>query len=307
MKKLLSWRWLALLALATLLAACNPPQASVLGPADTTPTADVTATPSPTPRPVNTLSGASYMCADPESTDPSYIHLGDVRVTAVQFALAYPSVLLPNTTAGKPYKLPANTQTLGGPPVNPNVMEPGGGYGFFICNTSKTASHTIQGVTVKIEQFAPYADKASMWQFCDGFYQRPTGAQYGGCGGAFPADEALHATFASDATTGASVTVLDSDTVDLPESSAPPLPISLGPGQQLIVNVGLTPPTAVGTYTFGFYLNFDNGQPVKISTMAPTLFDPAATKWTAQACMQATMLSQIPTSDTSGKYVCQEQ
>jgi hypothetical protein len=302
------WRWMMLFVLSLLVAGCSTSQ-SALGDVMLTPTAAATDTPTvtPTPRPVSTITGESYLCADPTSTDPSYIHIGDVRVTPVQFALAYPSVLLPNATAGKPYKLPANTQSLGGPPVNPNVTEPGGGYGFFICNTSKTASHTIEDVVVRIEQFAAYTDSAAMWQFCDGFYQRPTGAQYGGCGGAFPADEAVHATFAADATTGASVTAAPSDSTNLPDGAAPPLPISLAPGQQLIINVGLTPPLASGTYTFGFYLMFDGGQPVHISSMAPTLFDSAATKLTAQACVATAMLNQIPTSDTTGKYICQEQ
>jgi hypothetical protein len=305
------WRWLTLLLLALFVAGCDAPQASVLDvyatpTVEATETGTPTITASPTPRPVSTITGESYMCADPTSTDPSYIRFGDIRVTPVQFAVAYPSVLLPSTTAGKPYKLPADVQTLGGPPVNPDVTEPGGGYGFIICNTSTTASHTIQDVAVKIEQFTAYTDAAATWQFCDGFYQRPTGAMYGGCGGGFNLDVPVHATFAADATTGATVTATPSTSTNLPDGVAPPLPIMLGPGQQLIVNVGLTPPTTAGTYTFGFYLIFDDGQPVQISTMAPTLFDAAATRWTALACTQDE-LSQISTSDTSGKYVCQEQ
>lgn len=310
MRQFKNWRWLTLsvMLLTLFVAGCDAPQASVLD-ANETPTAGATDTPTvtPPPRPVSTITGESYLCPDPTSTDPSYVHYGDIRISQVQFALAYPSVLLPNTTTGKPYKLPANTQSLGGPPVNPTVTEPGGGYGFTICNTSTTASHTIQDVVVKIEQFTAYTDPAATWQFCDGFYQRPSGANYGGCGGAFAADEPIHAVFAPNDTTGATATAVPTTSTDLSDSAAPPLPITLGPGQQLVVNIGLTPPLIAGTYTFGFYLIFDSGQPQAISKMTPTLFDSAATKWTAQACTQTAALSQIPASDTSNKYVCEEQ
>src|SRR5690349_21296601 len=98
MRQFRHWRWLtlAVLLLTLFVAGCDAPQASVLD-LGVTPTVDATETPSvtPTPRPVSTITGDVYTCPDPTNTDPAYIHYGDVRVSAVQFALAYPSVLLP--------------------------------------------------------------------------------------------------------------------------------------------------------------------------------------------------------------------
>ena len=229
-----------------------------------------------------------------------------VRVTAVQFALAYPSVLLPNTTAGAPYKLPADTATLNGLPVNPMVTEPGGGYGFIICNTSQTASHTIQDVVVSIAQFTGYTGRLRPGSSATAFTSAPREQLWwlwwrlprrrvGPCHVCPRCDDRGERHGAP---------IHHNRRTRHPGAAAADL---AGPGQQLIINVGLTPPAAAGTYSFGFSLVFDDGQPQLISTMAPTLFDSAAAKWTAQACTDASMLSQIPASDTSGKYVCQEQ
>ncbi|HEV8190996.1 MAG TPA: hypothetical protein VGP82_05865, partial [Ktedonobacterales bacterium] len=78
---------------------------------------------------------------------------------------------------GKPYTFPADqSQLRSGPPVNPGRVDFVGGYAFTVCNTSRTAAHTSKSVAVKIEQFAPYTGTANTWQFCDGYYQRSTGA-----------------------------------------------------------------------------------------------------------------------------------
>src|SRR5262249_28118550 len=139
-------------------------------------------------------------CApDPRDTRP-YYPLGDLVVSPVALALAYPSQQLPAGTPLAPVKL--TTTELdhafpGGPPVNPRLQEPGAGYAFSVCNTALDRSHVLQRVGVTIESFTPYTSQLSAWQYCDGFYERPGPATYGGCGGAFPADEYLHATFAA--------------------------------------------------------------------------------------------------------------
>jgi hypothetical protein len=129
----------------------------------------------------------------------------------------------------------------------------------------------------------------------------PQGPFTGGSGGGLQVDEALHATFPVDGAAGASVTAVQTST-GTPQ--IPPLPVSLGPGQALILNVGLTRPKANGYYTFGFSVAFDGKPPVHISTMEPTLFDTKAVRWGGQACTKPAMLQQIPTSNPDAKYVC---
>jgi hypothetical protein len=72
----------------------------------------------------------------------------------------------------------------------------------------------------------------------------------------------------------------------------------------LIIVIDVTTPTAPGTYTFSFGLNYDSVTDAPISTMQPTLFDSAAVKWSGANCNMSTILSQIPTSDPTGGYVC---
>jgi hypothetical protein len=66
----------------------------------------------------------------------------------------------------------------------------------------------------------------------------------------------------------------------------------------------MTTPSTPGTYTFAFALSYDSVTDAPISTMLPTIFDSSAVKWTGGACAKPTLLSQIPASDTTGKYVC---
>ncbi len=164
--------------------------------AATTPTAQPAASPTATPKPAAKRTGPLHTC-DPVDSRIAYIHIGDLRVTPVGDGLSYPSTMLSIASAGKPYKLPDPPNSLGGTLANPSLKEGGSGYAFTICNTSKTASHVINGVNVKLEQFAAYSDPANTWQFCDGYYNRTKGAFSGGCGGGFQFDETLHATFAA--------------------------------------------------------------------------------------------------------------
>jgi putative zinc finger protein len=273
------------------------------------PTATIqpTNTPLPTLQPTQvTPNGAitsGHPCGQGTSSD---VYIGDLRVSRVNFLMGYPAYELPTTLATtQPYKLPAQLpQDANGepnPPVNPSPN-----YGFVVCNTSSTASHVLVGVTVRVAAFSAYNGTLNTWQSCDGTYQRPNGMSGAGCGGGYSADEFLRASFATNATTGAQVTASQVSTGSTTDNgpTATALPISLGPGQALLFSVEVTLPTAPGTYSFAFGLNYDSVTSAPISTMQPTLFDSAAVKWTGQNCTKPELLSQIPTSDTTNKYIC---
>lgn len=274
------------------------------GPALTgTPTA--TTLPTPTTQPTEAPTAATigvvdsgHPCSADTSGQTSYVRIGDLEVSQVGFALAYPANKLPsNLDPSKPYQLPDNLPNPPNPPVNPT-----GGYSLTVCNTSGSASHVIRSLTVGIAAFSAYSGPLNTYMFCDTFYQRPNGPSGGGCGGGMTLDEQLRASFAANATSGAQVTTTQDNSFS--GLNAPPLPVSLGPGQMLIIALRVIMPTAPGTYTFAFGLNYDTSTAAPISTMQPTLFDSAAAKWTGSNCTKPALLSQIPASDTTGKYVC---
>jgi hypothetical protein len=273
--------------------------------ATTQPTATIqpTATPQPTTITANGAINSGHPCVQNSSSD---VYIGDLRVSRVNFLMGYPAYELPATLAAtQPYQLPAHLPVdangTPNPPVNPYPN-----YGFMVCNTSSATSHVLVGVTVRIAAFSAFNGILNTWQMCDGSYQRPIGAGGGGCGGGYAADEFLKASFAANATTGSQVTATQVSTGSTGPTgpTATPLPISLGPGQMLIFSLSLTLPTAPGTYTFAFGLNYDAVTAAPISTMQPTIFDSAAVKWNGQNCTKPTLLSQIPASDTTNRYVC---
>ncbi len=269
----------------------------------TTATATATATPPPTQ---NTTVGAvnsGHPCSSDTSGQTSYVQIGDLKVSQVSFSLAYPANELPaNLDPSKPYRLPNNLPNPPNPPVNPTSN-----YSLTICNTSSSTSHVIRSLTVGIAAFTAYSGTLNTYMFCDPSYQRANGITGGGCGGGYTLDEQLQASFAANATTGAQVTTTQVSTGNAGYNQngqlGPPLPVSLGPGQMLVIVVDVTAPTAPGTYTFAFGLNYDSVTSAPISTMQPTLFDSAAVKWSGANCTP-TMVNQIPTSDPTGGYVC---
>jgi hypothetical protein len=271
----------------------STPTATTLPTATTQPTA----TPQPTQNTTVGVVNSGHPCSTDTSGRTSYVYIGDLKVSKVDFANAYPANELPaNLDPAKPYQLPGNLPNPPNPSVNPEPW-----YDLTVCNTSNTTSHVIRSLTVRIAAFTPYSGTLNSYMFCDGYYQRPNGVSGGGCGGGLAADEWLRADFAANATAGAQVTATqDGSNI----GNAPPLPVSLGPGQMLFIAIRMTPPTAPGTYTFAFGLNYDSVTPARISTMLPTIFDSAAVKWTGSNCTKPALLSQIPASDTTGKYVC---
>src|SRR5690242_1309653 len=162
-----------------LLVGCAQPSS---GQTTSTVAAAPTATTQPTPIATHGALTSGHPCETDASGQVSYVQIGDLKVSQVHFTLAYPSLQLPSNLDGsKPYKLPANAYDPPNPPVNPNVNS-GAGYGFTVCNTSSTASHTIAGVTTSISAFQPYVGQLNVWQFCDSVYASPDGLGGGGCG-----------------------------------------------------------------------------------------------------------------------------
>lgn len=285
--------------LCLLLAACGTSGTPSAG---ATTTATATASPTSTP-PDNPA------CAALTRGGAQVTRSGDLLVSQpVVSAIAYPAKMLPDGTPLKPLQL-ADGQSLpnnfpNSPITNPYLDEQhDGGYGFTICNDSMTQSHTLNSVAVSITGFTAYTGQLSSWQFCDGDYSRAHGASFGGCGGGFGYGEALHASFASGATTGAQVTATQTATGE----GAGPLPVTLAPGKMLDILLGMTVPTTAGQYTFQVALAQDGGSPAPAAAMAPVLLAPIAHKWTGQACTTPSMLAQIPTAtDPVTYWICPE-
>lgn len=299
--------WIGLSVLILAIAGCG---ASPSPTANSTATATATATfpsaPTATPVPTANLAQVNPACRpQPHDTD-TYYQIGDLVVRQVDFALVYPSKMLPDGTPLKPFLLPSERGITGGPPTDPILKENPGGYLFTVCNGSFTQSHVLTNVSVQIASVTSYTGQLNAWNFCDGYFVRPSGAQYGGCGGGLAADEYLHATFAADAGFGASVVAAQTGTGTPPGGgTTPPLPITLKPGMLISVNVGITAPTSPGQYAFAFAVSVDGADPVYFSTTTPTLLAPIAHKWTGQACLTAAMQQQIPpATNPPAYYIC---
>src|SRR5689334_1735467 len=90
------------------------------------------------------------------------------------------------------------------------MTEPGG-YRFHVCNVG-AQPHVLQGITVRVDAFAAYGGQLNAWQPLDSYYSRRFGV---GCqcgGGAYFADEYLHAAFSAQGTTGATVAATQTKT-----------------------------------------------------------------------------------------------
>lgn len=293
--------------LCLLLAACGTSGTPSAGATTSTVTATTLPSPTATATPQIATPPTSGPCAAFASHPPGagqFVQIGDLIVTPPGFGIDYPAKMLPDGTPLKPLQLasqePAQDFTTS-PPTNPSMHDGGGGYAISLCNASQSQSHTINSVAVSIASLTPYTGQLSSWQYCDGNYSRAHGAFYGGCGGGFAFDEALHATFAANATTGASTTATQVAT----GPGVQPLPVTLTPGKTLDIVIGLTVPTAPGQYAFAFSLSQDGAAPALVGSAQPALFAPIAHKWTGQACTTPDMLAQIPTAtDPVTYWIC---
>jgi hypothetical protein len=314
-----SFRWLSVLALAILLAGCGTSTTRLSGTAATptllpTATPRPTATPSPTPKavPQATLGADGHPCYA-SSVFPAArgANVGDFIAFAGLGNLAYPGSQLPEGLPLKPYKVPSiGAGASNSLPVNPGIGKGASGYNLFLCNASTNASHTINSVTSRIASLIPYTGQLNEHPACDGPYARP-GISGGGCGGGDPIDMTLSAGFPAGAAQGSTATATQDGTPNpfkpwrFEPAVVTPLPITLAPGDGLVIKVTVDVPAASGTYAFDFGFSVDGAAPVFIST-SPVLLAPVAHTWTGKACLTPAMQAQIPPDVTNPPtyYLC---
>lgn len=301
--------WVVLLALMVAMAGCGASSSPVAGVASTpSPSPSALVTPMGTPMPTagqTATPGVAFVACNPSALGGAQ-KLGDLLVTGPSLMnLAYPSYQVPANSPLKPLKLnSASSNPFGRPAdVNPN-LEVGGGYGFVVCNASKTQPHTVQSVLARLAAFTPPTGQVYAWNGCEAAYDNQTGQAGGGCGGGNASDYYQMAPFAPNATVGAVVTTTDlSNSRNTPPLQSTPLPVTLAPNQAISINVGIKPPTAAGDYTFGVGLTVDGAATPFLSAAAPVLLAPVAHTWSGTACETPSMKSQIPTSPLA-YYIC---
>jgi hypothetical protein len=234
--------------------------------APTATTAQATGTPSPTATatatPLSTVTAAQFTTACHIGQPGEHIYqLGDLYVSVDLTNIDYPAAKLPDGVALKPFKLAPGTDQFRGLPATPKVTPNLKDTGFFVsvCNASKSVSHRIEGVDVRIDNFIPFTDDLNSWQFCARWYQDGH-ENGGGCGGGYQAGEVLHATFGANAGAGATAPAnFVRAGTDLNDAPLPPLPLTRRPGQSVLMVVSLTAPSALGTYDFSFSVTVDGG------------------------------------------------
>jgi hypothetical protein len=289
-----------LVALSLLLVGCGSTSGATSRSGSPTATAMPTASPTPYPTPLSTAAAldAFQRCHPLEGFGTLY-QLGDLAVGVSLSNVAWPSLLLPSTLPKAPYKV-VEQQLPTTPAVNPHHDFL---FGLVVCNTAATATHTLEGVRVRIDSFVPSSGPVNSWWFCSSTYVSGS-VRGGGCGGAYTAHEFYQASFAASAGVGA---IADGTFVKgyNPDTggSAGSLPRSLAPGQSLVLALSLTPPTAAGTYTFALSAGADGAQLPFASVPDQILFDAAATQWDGQSCLAPAMKAQIP-AGSADSYIC---
>lgn len=219
--------------------------------------------------------------------------VGNILLGQLGFNAGYPGYVLPDDLRLAPYQ-------IGGDAMGPlsNLSNPASGVAFKLCNTSATQAHVISAVAIKIDAFAGYSGQLNEIRLCAPVFSQQ-GMHGGGCGGGFPFDVTLAAAFDASASTG------DVANARLP-TGTDFTPITLGPGEEIVVSVALTLPTAAGTYAFRGGIALDGGDvsyPADPST--PALYAPVAHEWSGQNCTRPEMLAQIPPATTPPTfYIC---
>lgn len=231
--------------------------------------------------------------------------LGNGLIAAPSTGQSYPAFQLPEGTPLKPFKVSANpsSQFPDSPLVNPNLSD-GSGLALAVCNIGQQQA-TIQGVRMQIESFTPYNGQLNSWYPCDGMYSGPNTAGGGGCGGGGAYDEAVHASFTPSDGVG---------TVVNAQQKNGPMPFTLpvrntasGISGLTLIKIGVTPPNAPGTYSFGLGLVTQQSETAFFLASKPMLLAPVAHKWDGQACLAPNMASQIPAeTNPPTYYICPE-
>jgi hypothetical protein len=211
-------------------------------------------------------------------------HLGDILLGQLDFNSGYPGYVLPDDLRLAPYQ-------IGGDAIGslPDLSNPANGVAFKLCNASATQAHVISAIAIRIDSFSGYAGHLNEIRLCAPVFSQQ-GMRGGGCGGGFPFDVTLAAAFAANASTG-----------DV--AAAGFTPITLSPGEEIVVGVTLTLPTTPGTYAFRGGIGLDGGAityPAAPST--PALYAPVAHEWSGQNCTRPDMLAQIPPATIPPTY-----
>ncbi len=254
-----------------------------------------------------------------QSLYASATRAGDLLIRGDFTVEARPNMKLPDGTPLKPLQVQFESSTAGvavpaDPATNPYMQEyadgfpAGGGYRLQLCNASATQAHTIRSVAVRIDGFTADSNALNQWdESCAGGpYDSSTMHTEGDCSSSPGlACEYLHVAFPAAAGAGAQVAAaqvaFDNDGCDL--SQAGPLPISLPPGAELSIILGMTAPAVAGTYAYAIGIAADSAAPTFIS-LPPMLFAPIAHEWTGRACQTPAMQAQIPAASVPTWYIC---
>ncbi len=289
--------------------------ATATAPADTTTVAPVN-TPSLTMPP--TMRIASGACGPHFPDTTALTSAGGLAVTQTSGMsnMAYPETQIPSGQPAAPMLAPDSVGTTSGVAgatllVNPGLTEKGGGYVLLICNPS-SQPHSLSAARVSIAAVEPFTDQLGAWAPCQGAYYPVGGYVAGGCGGADFETEYMHATFATSAQTGATVTATQTGTnVGMSGAAGDlqpgPLPVTLQPGQTMTIEIGVTPPSAPGYYTYAFSLTVDGASTGVVTYSPMTLIAPVARIWSGAACKTSAMqakIAQMPTPTQNTAYIC---
>lgn len=295
------------LLLAAVLAGCgggasgarsvSAPTATVpsASPASLTPTAPT----GPTVLPTVTPDGSP--CSSNMSQQPGVVREGDLLIGPAFTDAEAILYQLPDGAPLQPLKVPqqsANGQFPGWPVSTLGASDVYAA----VCNASAATAHTIQGARVKLGGFTPYSGQLNEWDYCAGYYTRPAGVTPNNCDrGTAPTDEQLQAAFAANAPVG---TIVATTQPQPPYEGFGPLPAILPPGIVMYLNVGLSAPTAPGTYAFAVSITVDGTQ-LPFTGATSMLLAPVAHTWNGQACTSAGMLARIPpATNPPAPYIC---
>jgi hypothetical protein len=218
---------------------------------------------------------------------------------------------LPSGTQLSPLRLPAPGAggIFHGAPSGWPVSTIGTSNNVFValCNSAALATHTLQGVKLRVTAFTPFSEQLNVWNYCEGYYARPAGIVPNSCDrGPVWGDashQAFQATFPSQTGVGTTVSatgITPSGAVGTQD----PLPILLPAGRALYLEIRVTLPSAPGTYTLAADLAAD-GTALPTLPGSGLLFAPIAHTWSAQACQSATMQASIPAAtNPPSPYIC---
>jgi hypothetical protein len=253
--------------------------------------------PTATPTVSRTVTPVAIDCASQLAGQQNAVHAGDLLVQ-LEFSLAYPSTKLPDNLPRAPYKMTSDVGKIPpDPSVNPYLVLPSGGYWGTICNASTSATHTISGLSLRIDSFTPTSGQTNMWNVCSTSYTRQGGAGGGGCGGGIADPNCAQATFPASAGAGATTSITATECTQLA------LPQTLKPSMGYGFNLGIGAPTAPGTYSFSLGITLDGAAPVYVPVPHQLLLDASARAWDGESCTTPAMQSQIPVNDTAA-YIC---